>query len=216
MSEQTTQPTSADPAPSGSDPTPAPAAPVVPEGYVPAAEVEKAREEARRRYQSELDRAKAEAERLKAAQSAASGEKDGGASGFDPDAFRQSLLRDVSSVLTLNQTVAQVRAEFPHADPALFSPDRLSQFGSSDALRLAAEDSHRRVTAILDAERAAMEAKLREELAAASGGSSGPSGGSSPPVTGDPTPEQLAAMPFSEYVKLPEEVIDRVMAKAGG
>lgn len=208
MNEPTANDVQPTPTP-GSDPTPTPPAPVVPEGYVPAAEVETAREEARRRYQSELDKARAENERLKAAQPAAP--KDGNSGGFDPDSFRQSLLRDVSSVLTLNQTVDQVKAEFPHADPALFSPEKLSQFGSPESLRLAAEDSHRRVTEILAREREAIEARLREELAAASAGGQTPVGGPAP-APGDPTPEQLANMSFAEFAALPDEVLERVGA----
>lgn len=205
------------PAPTpGSDPGAGSAGEVtVPEGYVPAAAVEEAREEARRRYQSEKDRLEAEVTRLKAAPApAAPAGQPKDDSGFDLDAIRRQAFETTLGAVSLATSLPTIRAEFPHADEAIFTPERLSQFASADALRIAAEDSHKRVTAILDREREAMEARLREELAAGSAGGQGPVGGTPPASGGDPTPEQLASMPFAEYAKLSDEVIDRVMAKA--
>ena len=215
----TDTPTPAAPAAPGSDPAATPAAPVVPEGYVPVAEVETAREEARRRYQGEKDTLEAEVRRLKAAPApAAPGTSEGGKdSGSDLEAFRLSLLRDVAGTLTLTQTASELKAQFPHADPAIFAPEKLSTFASTDALRFAAEDSHRRVAGILDAERAAMEAKLREELAAATSGASG-AGGTATPPPGDPSIEALRGMTIAEIDALEAAspwVVDRVMRAVG-
>jgi len=207
MSEMTTTETA-----SGSDPV----AGAVPEGFVPLAEVEQAREEARRRYQGEKDRLEAELARLKSAPAPKPVASDKETEGFDPAAFRQSLLRDVFGATALSQAASQLKAEFPHADPALFTAERLSTFGNADALRFAAEDSHRRVAAILDTERSAIEAKLREEMAAGSSGSQGPTG-STPPPSGDPTLEQLSSMSLSEIDALEAAnpgVVDRVMKAA--
>lgn len=187
----------------------------VPEGYVPVAEVEAAREESRRRYQSELDQVKAELSRLRTAPPAASaGAATGESKGFDPESFRSELLRQVSGVMTLGQAASELRAEFPHADPALFTPDGMAKFSTPDALRFAAQDSHARVAAILDAERA----KIREELAAEVAGKYGTTGGAAGTsgvmgLAGDPTPQQLAEMPLDEFNKLDPEVIERVMTR---
>jgi hypothetical protein len=188
----------------------------VPEGCVPAAQVEEAREEARRRYQSENDRLKVELARLQSGGAGKpAGTPEGESKGFDPDAFRATLLRDVSGVLTLSQSAATLRAEFPHADPAIFTPDGLTQFSTPEALRFAVEDSHRRVAVILDAEKA----KLREELVAEiaqkypEAGAGAGAGGVSGQV-GDPTPQQLAEMPLDEFNKLEPAVIERVLAGA--
>lgn len=208
MSETMTTDTSA-----GSDPSVG----QVPEGFVPAAEVENAREEARRRYQGENDKLKAELSRLqssvKPAASDSSAAKDGG---FDPDAFRRQLLSDVYGATSLSVASEKVRAEFPHADPALFTPDGLSQFTTPEALRFAAQDSHSRVAAILDAERATLESTIREEFAAKYGQAPGPAGTPATP-SGDPTPAQLAAMSVSELNALEASnpgVMERVLAKA--
>lgn len=116
----------------------------------------------------------------------------------------------------MSQTAASLKAEFPNADPALFSPERLSQFGSPEALRYEVEDSHRRVAAILQAERAVIEAKVREEMAASVGNVAGAAG--TPPVLGgDPTPAQVAAMSPAEMDALEAAnpgVIDRVLRAA--
>ena len=210
-------PTPAAPAPTGSDQPTAPAAPVVPEGYVPQAEVDQAREEARRRYQSEKDTLEAEVRRLKAAPAPAAGAIEDKDKGFDPESFRLQMLRDVAGTLSLTTAASELKAQFPHADPSLFTPEKLSTFASTDALRFAAEDSHRRVAGILDAERAAMEAKLREELAAATSGASGASGTATPPP-GDPSLETLSGMTLAEIDALEAAnpgVVERVMRTAG-
>lgn len=189
-------------------------APVVPEGFVPVAELERERQRSRE-FQSRYDQLQATAS-TGGAQGAGAGASDSGAEGsFDPDAFRQSLLRDVYGVNQMVQAVTSLKAEFPHADPALFSPDRVAQFQSPEALRFAAEDSHRRVAGILDAERAAIEAKLREELAASGTGAAGAGPAGTPPIPGgDPTPEQLLAMDMDEWDRLEAAnpgVIERVL-----
>lgn len=190
----------------------------VPEGFVPVAEVEAAREEARRRYQGEKDRLEAELARMKAesATPAAPAASAGQPKGFDPEAYRAALLRDVSATLSLTTAAQQLRAEFPHADPALFTPDGLTQFSTPDALRFAVQDSHARVAAILEAERS----KIREELVAevaqrygSGGGAAGATGGPAG-IPGDPTPQQLAAMPLDEFNAVDPEVVARVLRGA--
>lgn len=215
MSETTSTPGASESNPAaGEGSTDGAAGSVVPEGFVPVAELERERQRARE-FQSRYDQ-------LQAAQSQGGGsalaggssESDDGVGGFDPDAFRQSLLRDIYEANSTARTVESLKAEFPHADPALFSPDRVAGFRSPEALRFAVEDSHRRVTAIVAEERAALEAKIREELAAQSGGSAGPAG--TPPVPGgDPTPEQLLAMDMDEWDRLEAAspgLIERVLS----
>jgi hypothetical protein len=207
MSEMTTE------TETGSDQS---SAPVVPEGYVPLAEVEKAREESRRRYQGEFDRVKAELDRWKSTQSTPAPSTDAGQEGFDPAEFRRQLLSDVFGASQLSQVSEQLKAQFPHANPSLFTAERLATFGNAEALRLAAEDSHNRVAAILAADREAREAELREQLASGTAGSHGPAG-NTPPPSGDPTLEQLSSMTLSEIDALEAAnpgVVDRVMAQA--
>jgi hypothetical protein len=199
----------------GSDQTPAA---VVPEGYVPVGEVEKAREESRRRYQGETDTLKAELARLKVVPAPAA--SDGSATdepGFDPVAFQRQLLAQVYGATALSTAAQEVRAAFPHADPGIFSPEQLSQFTTPDALRFAAEDSHNRVAAILQSERVALEAKIREEIAAASGGVTPVTPAGHIPVGGgDPTPSQLAEMSQAQLAALEAAnpgVTDRVLTK---
>lgn len=212
-----TQPSDAPSVTSGSDPTPAgDAAAGTPEGFVPLSEAEKAREEARRATQAAEDLRK-EIARLKSAPPAAPSPAPGD-SGFDPDSFKQALLRDVYGATQLSQTAASLKAEFPHADPSLFAPEKLSQFGSPEALRFEVEDSHRRVAAILDAERQAIEARVREEMAAAVGNAAGSAGSQTLPG-GDPTIAQVAAMSPEEMDALEASnpgVIDRVLKAASG
>lgn len=212
MSEMTTTD-----APAGSDQT---AAPVVPEGYVPAAEVETAREEARRQEQANRD-LRAENERLKATPPAPAntGDSSGGeGSGSDLAAFRTSLLRDVSGVITMSQAASALKAEYPHADPGLFTPERLAEFASPDSLRFAAEDSHKRVAGILAGEKKGIEEKLRAEFEAKYGGSAGGEGAAAAVVAGgDPTPTQIAAMSIAElnaFEAAHPGVADRVLRNA--
>lgn len=219
MSETATQPApNASPNP-GSDPAAGgdggPATP--PAGFVPLSEAENLREEARRARQAAED-LRQELARAKSAPTTKPGTEDT-TSGFDLDAFRQTLLRDVSGVISLTQTAASAKSEFPNADPALFEPERIAQFSSPEAYRLAVEDSHRRVAAILDAGWQEREAKLREELAGKIGDAGANAGGSaSIPAGGDPTPAQLAAMSMREIEALEASnpgVLARVAASVG-
>jgi len=221
LSDTLTAPAPAAPAPGSDQVTPAAPVAAAPEGYVLAAEVETAREEGRRLAQSDYDRRlHAETERIKAEAAAAAAPAPKGDAtdpGQDQAAFRTSLLRDVSGVITMSQAATSLKTEYPHADPALFAPERLSQFSSAEALRFAAEDSHRRVAAILDTERTAIETALRAELAEKFGDTGG-AGGNPAPVAGDPTIQQLAAMTPAEMDALEVRspgVIDRVKRSAG-
>lgn len=219
MSETASQPGTTPSGEPGSDPaaTGAGAPAATPEGFVPLGEAEAAREEARRATQAASDLRK-ELERLKATHTPAAPTPAPGDSGFDPDGFKQALLRDVYGATQMSQTAATLKAEFPHADPSLFAPEKLSQFGSPEAFRFEVEDSHRRVAAILATERAAIEAKVREEVAAAVGGTAGAAG--TPPVPGgDPTPAQVAAMTPEEMDALEASnpgVLLRVLKAASG
>jgi hypothetical protein len=136
--------------------------------------------------------------------------------GFDPNAFRQSVLTDVLRAQSMVSGVERARSDFPHADPALFTPDRVAQFGSVESFRFAAEESHRRVASILDSERAAIEAKVREELGLQGGGAGGPQG-DTPAQGGEPTPQALAAMTMEQWDELERTspgLIARVLARA--
>jgi hypothetical protein len=216
MTEMATAP-AAVPVVPGSDPAIAPAATVVPDGYVLQAEVEKAREESRRRYQGEADVLKAELARLKATATPAPTAKEEDGGGFDPAAFQRQLLSQVYGATALSTAVAEVRAAFPHADPGIFAPDQLSQFSNPEALRFAAEDSHNRVAAILQAEKVKWETVGREEIANAGGPSPVTPAGHIPAGGGDPTPAQMAAMSIPQLNALEAAnpgVTDRVLAKA--
>lgn len=143
-------------------------------------------------------------------------DESGSGSTFDPDSFRQSVLTDVLRAQNIASGVERARADFPHADPTLFTPERVAQFGSVESFRFAAEESHRRVASILDSERAAIESQVREELGLQGGGAGGPQGDTAA-QGGDPTPEALAAMTMQEWDKLEEDspgLIARVLARA--
>lgn len=220
MSETATQPAPNASANPGSDPAAVgdggPATP--PAGFVPLSEAENLREEARRSRQAAED-LRQELARAKSTAATAKPGTDDAILGFDPDAFRQNLLRDVSGVIGLTQAAASAKQEFPNADPALFEPERLAQFSSPEAYRLAVEDSHRRVAAILDAGWSEREAKLREELAGRIGDAGANAGGTAtPPAGGDPTPQQLAGLSMKEIDALEASspgVLQRVAASVG-
>lgn len=185
-----------------------------PPGFVPVSELERERQRARE-FQSRYDQLVAE--RSNGA-GATNGGTDDGESGstFDPDSFRQSVLSDVLRAQNLASGVERARADFPHADPTLFTPERVAQFGSVESFRFAAQESHSRVASILDSERAAIETKVREELGLQGGGAGGPQG-DAPTVGGDPTADQLAAMTMEQWDELERTspgVIARVLARA--
>lgn len=206
MSEMTTA------EPTGSDQP----APVVPEGYVPQGEVEKAREEARRRYQGDLDKAKAELDRLKAASAPKPTAKEETSMGFDPEAFRQQLISEVFGANMLQAAANELKAEYRYADPSFFTPERLSTFGNVDALRSAVEADHLRVAEVLARELEARSTEQREQLAAGAAGVPGPTGAGQSPG-GDPTPEQIATMTLTELDALEAQnpgVIERVLSRA--
>jgi len=217
VSEVATQPAPTVPATTGSDQsaagTPGPA--ITPEGFVPLSEVEQIREEARRSRQAAEDLRQELARSKAAAPKPADNDAN---QGFDPEEFRRGLLRDVSGVLSLTQASAAARTEFPNADPALFEPERISQFSSPEAYRLAVEDSHTRVAAILDAGWAAREEKLRAELATKFGDAGASAGGTAPLTSGDPTIAQVLAMSIDEMNELEARspgTLNRVKRTAG-
>ncbi len=97
-----------------------------------------------------------------------------------------------------------------HADPRLY--DRVDEFDSVEAFRVAVEESHRTRKSTYDA---AYQAGI--EAAKAQYGikdTAGPADPGSNPVTGDPTVEQLAAMTPEAFAAVPQEVVDRVMRSA--
>jgi hypothetical protein len=190
-----------------------------PPGFVPVTELERERQRARE-FQSRYDQLIAEREQMNRSNGdgATGGQgEDDNTPGFDPDSFRQSVLTDVLRAQQMASGVQQARADFPHADPTLFTPERVAQFGSVESFRFAAEESHRRVASILDSERSTIEAQVREELGLQGGGAGGPQG-ETPAQGGDPTPEQLAAMTMGEWDDLEREspgIIERVLTRAG-
>jgi hypothetical protein len=137
-------------------------------------------------------------------------------SGFDLDSFRNQMLRDVVGVTNLATAAPELRAKFPHADPAIF--DNLHEFGSVDALRVAAEDSHRRVASVIEAEVAAKEADWRKEAEEKYGTGAGtPSSGATTVQAGDPTTAQIAAMSVAEINELEARApgtVERVLRSA--
>lgn len=179
------------------------------EGFVPQADLE--REQARARsFQSDLDRAKAELVTLKAAPTTEPVTTPKGEEGFDPVAFRRSLLADTASVLAMTQAVGDLKTAYPHADPSIY--ERLADFGNPDALRLAVEDSHNRVASAIDEGRTALETGLRQEFESKYGAGT-PAGASTVPA-GDPTIAQLNAMSLNElreFEKAHPGVAERVL-----
>jgi len=198
--------------PAAAPATPAPAAPVQPpEGYVPRDELERV-EAQRKGFQSENDRLKAElaAARAPAAPTAPPTTP----KGFDPEAFEAQLLGKVLGATALSTEATKLQAEFPHADPSLFTADRLAQFGSPEALRAAAQADHSRIANAIAAATAEAEAKATAALA----GAGSPLGPIAPPTPGtDPTTQQLAQMSTTEldaYMAANPGVVERVMAGA--
>lgn len=171
-----------------------------------------------RNLQSERDRLRAERDSLTAAASSGSGDGAGSSGEFDPDAFRRSLMQDVLGATALQTAAVAIRQEFPHADPSLFTGERLAGFGSPDALRLAAQADHLRVAAQVEAAVEAREAALRAEMEAKYGSGAGSAnGGGESGGTGDPTPQQVAAMSLDELDALEKSnpgVLDRVLRSA--
>lgn len=184
-----------------------------PEGFVPRAELDALREETRRMVQSERDKLRVEFERLTAPAGDASG--DAAASGASSESLTQA---DIARIISVQTALPTLRQEFPHADPAFFEADHALSYGSVTALRMAAQASHDRVASILEAERPAVEQRLREEFAKANPGAAGPAnGGGTEGGTGDPTPAQLAAMSMDELDELEKAnpgVLDRVLRSA--
>jgi hypothetical protein len=170
-----------------------------PPGFVPVTELERERQRARE-FQSRYDQLIAEREQMNRSNGdgTTSGQgEDDTTPGFDPDSFRQSVLTDVLRAQQMASGVQQARADFPHADPTLFTPERVAQFGSVESFRFAAQ--------------------VREELGLQGGGAGGPQG-ETPAQGGDPTPEQLAAMTMGEWDDLEREspgIIERVLTRAG-
>jgi hypothetical protein len=193
------------------------AGPQTPEGFVPLAQFEQ--EQARSRsFQAEHDRLKTQlAVASKGATPAAeAATPEEGGKGFDPEAFRRELLRDVLQVNGLQTAANNLKTEFPNADPALFGSDSITGFGSVDALRLAAMDSHSRISEVIAAKEKEIEDRFKAQYAG-SGEAGSPSGGSTQGVAGDPTPEQLARMTPSEWDALEDKtpgIIQRVLRSA--
>ena len=215
MTETITPPAAGSPPAAAGDPN----AGNPPEGFVSRAELE--REQARARtFQAEKDRLDAELARLKSAPptpTPSAGADD--LKGFDPAAFSQDVLNRVYMATALSSAAVSLKSEFPNADPAIFSPEKLSQYGSVDALRIAAEADHVRVTNLSASRDAEIEARVRAEMVAAYGQEppTGPSGAGAPAPGGDPTPQQLAAMSFDEFARFDREnpgVADRVTRSA--
>ena len=209
MSETTTQTTDASEAQGAGDG--AAGGTQTTEGLVSREELDRV-ETQRREFQARADRLQRELDEAKA--SGSTSQQDGGNDGgFDPAAFRRELMRDVMQASALQQAALTLKGEFPHADPSIFS-EKLADFRSADALRMAAEASHRRVADALSAARTEIEEKVKKEFEERYGSGSGSPQGGGQSVPGDPTPEQLAAMSPDEWDALEQKspgVIDRVL-----
>lgn len=185
-----------------------------PDGFVPQVDYDRL-EAQRREFQANLDRTTQENDRLvrELAERPATSPDPvvGAAAGFDPAAFRRELLQDFHSVTALKDAAVAARSDYPHADPALF--DRLAEFSSPEAFRLACEVSHTRVADVIATQVADREKTVREEMAKQHGLTLVPPAGAEG-VPGDPTQAQLAAMPIHEWDALELKspgVIDRVL-----
>lgn len=204
MTDTVTPPAPAAPA------IPAAVAPVeVPAGFVPQADLDRV-ENQRKGFQSEVERLKSELATAKTPAPAPSSATGDVAS--EIASLRAEITR--AGQLAANQaSVPALKTEFPHADPSLFSADKVAAFGSPEALRAAVEADHSRIAAIV----AAAETAKEEALKAALAGSS-PLGPVAPPVAGvDPTPEQLnklTPLELDAYMKANPGVVERVMSAA--
>jgi len=163
-----------------------------------------------RAEQSRADRAEARARQLEAQLAAPKSDADPGqpAPALTP--------ADLHNAMLLYSQVGTVREEFPEASAALFGD--LSQYGSVDALRAAAQRSHEARKAEKDAMKAEIEADLKAKFEAQYGGElqeeAPPSGGDAP--SGVPTAAQLARMSLSELQEFEEKnpgVIRRIRAE---
>ena len=202
MTEQTpTTPAASDPnAPENTPGGPGAASAVTtpPPGFVSVEELERERQRSRT-FQSELDRVKATIAAAPA--ETASGKTTEPGLGFDPDAF----LDRVYGATALVTQADKIRAEFPHADPSLFEAKTLKQFGSVDALRIAAEADHRRVESVITAQRESIEAEVMKKYnitpAAPEPPVGGPPSGTAPATgSGVPTAAQLAGMSIDQLI----------------
>jgi hypothetical protein len=188
----------------------------VPAGYVAQTELDRV-EQQRRGFQAEAEKAKQELAQLRAAAASttpAPAGENAPSQGFDPDAFRRSLLTDVVNVTRVATAAEKLKAEYPHAavaDPTIF--DRAAEFGTVDAFTEAVKSSHDRIAALLTAQ-APDPAAANAAAAAAAAGAVTPPGGAAGTAAGDPTPEQLLAMDTSEWDALEKAspgVINRVL-----
>lgn len=167
-------------------------------------------------FTTELRRVQGSVDKLAVTPKNEGGDKGGE---FNPDTFRQGLLSDVYGAQALANEASALRTEFPHADPGLFAPDRLASFNSPEALRVAAESSHKRVQDTLDAGFKAKEQEMLQDFAKKYGVDlgAGPQGGTEGGGGGDPTAQQLNQMSMAELDALEKEnpgVVQRVLKAA--
>jgi hypothetical protein len=182
-----------------------------PPGYVPVTDFEAHR----RQTQSVIDRLQARLDAVEKPKEDSGKTTETSATPVDPGRLVADAVSQVYRAGEMREAAAALKTEFKYADPAIFSTDRLSQFQSPEALRFAVQDSHARVAAILDAERAAADEATRTEQATTQGGASGPAG-STQATQGDPTIAQLNAMTFGELdaaITKDPELPQRVMAR---
>lgn len=191
-----------------------------PEGFVSREELTRV-EQQRRDFQSENDRLKSQLDSLTAASATPTG--DGASEGgtpapLDVEALRRSIVADVHGATALASAASSLRTEFPYADSALFTPEKLAGFGSPEALRLAVQDSHLRVADLMATEKTAIEERLRQEYADKLGNGSGAGNTAGTAAGGaDPTVEQLASMTTSELDALEAAnpgVVSRILRSA--
>jgi len=163
-----------------------------------------------RSWQSRADKAERERDQLKA-------QLDARATSTEPSQPATAGLSaaDLHAALQVYSAAESVKSDFPEADSGLFSD--LSQYGSVEALRAAAQRSHESRKAQKDAMRAEIEADIRSKYAEQYGElreEQPPSGGETP--TGLPTIAQIRAMSLSEqteFEKANPGVIRRVLAE---
>lgn len=171
-------------------------------------------EEQRRTWQAERDRERAAREKAEKELADLKG------AGSQEEPLTPTKLADFldqrDRQRSLAETANSLKSDeaFKHADPAIF--ERYADFDSPEALRVAAEQSHNRVAEVAKStSEAAVQAVLKDvsekyglDLAPA------PSTKDAQAPAGDPTIEQLEAMPFDEFEAVPEEVRERVLRSA--
>lgn len=127
---------------------------------------------------------------------------------------RREAASAVQNAQIIFASVGDLKAEFPLADPSIYSD--LTRFESVEALRAAVEGSHSRTDALVAPALQEKEKEIRAKYAERYG-DLGPMEPTDTTPAGDPTIEQLSRMSQPELDQLEKDnpgVIDRVLRSA--